>query len=508
MNLKPLAVSAVLSVSFGCGVEPNGVEPSDVAVEPPATQQEALVGVSSLYWPPSWHYEAPNWVQGPTFVEVCFLAGTPAQREQVRNRVERTWQRTARVTFRGWQTCNGSNNGIRIDFRQTPGLGSSSVFGTMALNPGTTMVLDPFDTQGSTARPEFVITHEFGHALSFAHAECRTDYTTAGDKNLNGVPDGNEASCATAPDCVGTRMYGAYDVRSVMSACGRSSVSLPTFSIGLSPNDVAGVQTAYGRKIAGHLVTPRGKCLTMPNASQGLVADCDEYYDRQELRLKLANESLDIGGACLESAPVGSPSVFMYPVCDGYSGQKWRFESVSIIGWGGLCVDLANGNTNGGRVQLWECGALGGVNQRWSPTPTGEIKFGASTSSSCLTAVGGAYWVQPCTGSSTQQFDLLAGGQLRRRASGLCVDAQGPQASVYAPTSGNGAGLPGNGIGLNEFSCLSSQLNQKFHLSGPVRHVASASCLERVANGVENGTLVQRAPCTGAEAQLWDYYPL
>lgn len=504
---------AILAFVVGCGVSPELEEPGLA----PEQQSQELVADTGLYWPRTWNYEAPNWVQGPTIIDVCFLSGSPALREQTRNRVERTWQRAARVTFRWWGDCTPGLNGIRIDFRTAPGMGSASEFGTNALGKNMSMVLDPFDTQGGTARFELVITHEFGHALSFAHSECRSDYQPQGDRNLNGVLDtlesfqGGNPCAAPVPACSGTRTYGAYDVRSVMSACGRFSVNLPTFSIGLSPNDTAGVQSAYGRKLPGQLVTPRGKCLTMPSASQGITYDCDEREDKQELRLQLANETLDSRGACLEAAPWigGSPNVFLYPHCDGYSGQKWRFESVSILGWGGLCLDLENGATNGGAVQLFECGAAGGVNQRWTPTASGEIKFGGATSGSCLTAASGALKVAPCNGTASQRFDLLAGGQIRERAGGTCADVPAPFAASYSPASGaNGAGLPASRLPLNTFACLGDQLNQRFHLSGPVRHVATSHCLERVGDGHDNGTLVQRATCNGTEAQTWDYYPL
>jgi len=515
--MRSTAVSAAVATALftlaACGPEPEPAEP----LETTTAEKQELVAVTTKYWPQSTRYEAPHWVTGPTFIEVCFMSGSPQLREQVKNRAERSWQRAGRITFRGWGDCTPTFSGIRIDFRTSPGQGSFSDFGTDALGKTTvTMMIDPFDTQNSTTRFEFVISHEFGHALSFAHSECRSDYAPAGDRNLNGIPDTGESfqggnPCAAVPTCLGNRTYGSYDVRSVMSSCGRFSVNLPTFSIGLSPNDTAGLQTAYGRKIPGQLVTPRGKCLTMPNASQGILFDCDERDDAQELRYTMANETLDSRGRCLESSPsTTSPSAFLYPVCDGYSGQKWRFESAAIVGWGGLCLDLENGVTSGGRVQLFDCGAAGGVNQRWTVLPTGEIKFGASASASCLTAAAnGGLVVSACTGAAAQKFDLLAGGQLRVRSTGACADVPGPFATDYSPSNGaNGFGLPQSRLPVNTFACLSSQLNQRFHLSGPVRHLASSQCLERAADGQQNGTLAQKAACNGSEAQTWDYYPL
>jgi len=212
---------------------------------------------------------------------------------------------------------------------------------------------------------------------------------------------------------------------------------------------------------------------------------------------------------CMESVPSGTTAnVELYFECDGYSGQEWRFESVTIRGWGGLCLDLENGNTAGGRVQLYQCGAAGGVNQKWTLTKAGEIKFGTNTSGSCLAVNGtGGYIVTGCNGTTAQKYTLGPNGQIGRVSSGLCLDAQGPGAGAYSPADGGpGFGLPANQTLINEYTCIPNQLNQKFNTSGPVKHVSTGTCLERTGGSSTNGTNIQRGACNGSQSQLWEYY--
>ncbi len=520
MPLRLLTLAAVLLAA--CGVEEAPAESEHLLLCSPedsvGAKGQALEGDSATYW------SSPAGT--PVVIPVCFESSTlstQARRDQIRSVVERQWQRFGRVNFTRWDNCVAAAPGLHVEFHI--GGGSSSGIGTQtnAVTNGVRLAIDDESPDGG--RFAHVVAHEFGHAIGMNHEETRSDYFPGGDRNQNGIPDdgpienvaGRCAKQGTPPSTA--RYYGSYDATSVMSYCGNycQGSDCGNAHPALSANDIASVQVAYGRRIPGQLVAPTGDCATgIPTYAVNPVriSDCTEPLDNQELLFTASANTLSLAGSnyvngyCLESPPSGlTGSVVTYPACDGYSGQKWRFDSVFLRGWGGLCLDLQNGNTNGAPVQLWECGALGGVNQRWTVMNTGEVKFGSATSTKCLTQGASSAVVTDCNGSTAQQYDLLPGGSLRRRSSAQCLDATGPRANDYAPPTGAaGFGSPGNGTPVTEFVCLAEQLNQKFNVSGRVLHISTGTCLERAGGSSENGTSLQRGPCNGSDAQVWDYY--
>jgi len=300
----------------------------------------------------------------------------------------------------------------------------------------------------------------------------------------------------------------------------------------ISPNDIASLQTTYGRRIPGQLVSPQGDCAASPAYYPGAGADyltaagtdvflwdCDEFEDDQEFSfeqstglLKIPTTDTSHPAFCL-TAGVGNVA-YMYPTCSGFTLQQWRFESVALRGWGGLCLDVQNGIGAGGVVQsgqplqLYECGAAGGVNQRWTLTTGRQIKFGSNSSTYCLTAHSLArYTIEPCNGSTTQTFTLLSSGQIKNDSTGRCLDAAGPNSTQYSPPDGGfGIGLPGNLTPINDYYCSPNQLNQQFNASGAIHLAFNDVCLERNGGSSDNGTQLQLGNCDGGVAQTWDYY--
>lgn len=522
--LRYLARLAVVVALCGCGASEDGL----------GTSRQELVGANSLYWPTSPMWDPyPTLGSRPPLIPVCFEAtaqSTPAIRAQIKDIVERRWQRYGRINFTEWSDCTPGAPGIHVEVHA--GGGSSSGTGTQ-LNGATNGIrLDVNDNSPDGRRFVYVVAHEFGHAVGMFDEEARADYSPAGDRNGSGVPDDSlpqwwgaaaenvAGRCAKQPSPTNVRYYGSYDVTSVMSFCGNYCRDSNCSNVHpeLSPNDVASLQTAYGRRIPGQLVTPNGDCAAAQanhSDNRTFIWDCDEYENDQEFvylaamqrfHIPAYNPSLNF---CLESSiydPVAS--AFTSSACTDYISQKWRFDLVYLRGWGGLCLDLQGGNTNNGRVQLWECGALGGANQKWTLMETGEVKYGASTSTRCLGSdASGAMVVTTCNGGADQQFDILSGGMFRRRSSQKCLDAQGPSAWAYSPTDGSaGSGLPANGTSVQEYTCLSEQLNQRFNTSGRILHVATNTCLERIGGSNANGTGLRRIACNGSDAQTWDYY--
>ncbi len=91
----------------------------------------------------------------------------------------------------------------------------------------------------------------------------------------------------------------------------------------------------------------------------------------------------------------------------------------------GRCLDV-NGvsQTNGAQVQIWDCN--GQVNQRWTPTASGELRVYGNK---CLdvynrgTADGTNVVIWDCNGQSNQQWRLNSDGTITSVGANKCLDA-------------------------------------------------------------------------------------
>jgi hypothetical protein len=281
-------------------------------------------------------------------------------------------------------------------------------------------------------------------------------------------------------------------------------------STDITPGDIAAIQRAYGRRQPGALVTTNGRCAAVFGTDIGNDAylwDCDEgpaktsfVYFPLARTLKVANTPGFLGTANSTSGTVVELRN------DGGDGSKWDFKNVLIRGWGGMCLDLAQANINGGLVSLWICGAFGGVNQKWTMSVIGEIKFGDTNG--CLTAPAngtGQLTVTTCSGANSQKFGFGSNGtdsqqQIKSLGfPGKCLDSQGWFDSDYT----NGSGIPQNGQAINLVNCNNVQFNQKFNFSGRLVN-GFGLCLDR-GSGANGSALTQR-PCSSVEGQIFDYY--
>ncbi|GAA3119278.1 hypothetical protein GCM10010466_07680 [Planomonospora alba] len=98
----------------------------------------------------------------------------------------------------------------------------------------------------------------------------------------------------------------------------------------------------------------------------------------------------------------------------------------------GRCLDVPNSNTaDGTQLQLWDC--HGGTNQRWTLTPSQELRvLGGECLDAAGTGNGARIQIYSCWGGANQKWRVGSDGTIVGVQSGLCLDATG---------TGNGARL-------------------------------------------------------------------
>jgi Ricin-type beta-trefoil lectin domain/Astacin (Peptidase family M12A) len=461
-------------------------------------------------------YLWPTAGSGRTDLHVCWenpdrapgatSAARAAWRDARRRAVE-DWARHARVNFYGWDgddavnrptTCAEKAPGLRIVIcdlpkdARCPALPASQsvVRGHSGLNNGVR--LNPTHGVG-------VVVHEFGHSLGFYHEEERPDAP-----KITGGPCAKQEFPNAKPVT-----YGAYDKTSTMSYC-----ESPKAAPWLSPNDIAAAQRFYGRRNIHSLVTPRARCASAQhaagNGAQVLLQDCSEANKDQAWLDTIPSPSIpDVWNLHLvgSSNPVAwcmvapSPNAGAAVQLGSCGSAGWRFEIISVVGFGGLCLDLRDGKaTPGTPIQVSTCGALGGANQRWTRTGAGQIRY--RTTNMCA-AVGPDKRLRlaDCSTADKAQLFAFSQGAVRRLEGGKCLDVQGPNDAQY--TSGSGA--PMNGSVVQEYVC-NTALNQKWSFSGALRFGPDARlCLTRRVDAKGSGLAL--APCRDdPETQVWDYY--
>ncbi|MBY8882836.1 ricin-type beta-trefoil lectin domain protein [Actinacidiphila acidipaludis] len=146
-------------------------------------------------------------------------------------------------------------------------------------------------------------------------------------------------------------------------------------------------------------------------------------------------------GRCLDvpdgNTTPGAVQVQIYG-CDGNAAQLWQLPPGQLAGPGGLCADVADADpASATPVQLWSCNATDA--QRWSAPGDGTVRvFGK-----CLdvahgaTANGTSVQLWDCNGSAAQNWASRADGTLFNPASGRCLDdpddrqTAGDQLQIY-----------------------------------------------------------------------------
>jgi hypothetical protein len=168
-------------------------------------------------------------------IQVCWDAQSmdpkyETARWWIQDAVYATWSAVSSVRFRGWQECTESEatgTGIRVVIFD--GVGGQSHTGRRSAGQTRTSIGDCKGNGSPEACVRTLATHEFGHALGFAHEHDRTDATS---------------SCATPKtDGSGYEEYGENeDINAVLNYCN------PLWNGGgrLSHTDIRGARHYYG----------------------------------------------------------------------------------------------------------------------------------------------------------------------------------------------------------------------------------------------------------------------
>lgn len=175
-----------------------------------------------------------------TSISVCWEnpGAWGAEREWVRDAVERSWSAVSAVRFSGWGSCAWSSGGVRIfiadEGPHTKGLGTqmNGRVNGMVLN----FTFSNWNPSCQSQR-EFCIrsiaVHEFGRAIGLAHEQNRPD---------------TPSWCDQEQGTNGDSVIGAWELNSVMNYCN------PAWNGDgqLSQMDILAVQSLYGSDVLGY----------------------------------------------------------------------------------------------------------------------------------------------------------------------------------------------------------------------------------------------------------------
>jgi hypothetical protein len=437
----------------------------------------------------------PLFLEGLTWplgeVPVCYPATTTARADfatfapRVRNAVENSWQRVARLHFSGWGTCGSDTRAtVVVNFIDTATANSGvgwNANGSVQVNLGVQRA--DFDAAS---------IHEFGHVLGFGHEMRRPDFV-----DLVGT------GCAET-DGIGNTLGTDADPQSIMAATGYCQNNTQ-----LSAWDVIGVQRAYGRKPGGSIVGLGGRCVNIEGASSAsgarLVAypctggsnDVWSYWSgSRQLSAAVAGvlRCAKVNGTV--SSWASTPLVSA--ICDSLSSQKYSFTGVRWRGIGNMCV-VATSASVGATLQLQPCGSRPAT-ERWD-VMNGDDRARLSGTSLCVSVPGGA---------------ATLGNPLTLEA--CRIPASTPEKLGFSPRTGlvrfqnlcasvmGGKPTAGSAIALWD-GCASAPFldHSLFHLSGPIKQ--QAQCLDLLGGRSYDGAPLGVYPCVaGAPNEEWEFY--
>lgn len=248
---QQLLVGSLALTLTACAAADDGAPNTEPRAKKSSTEKSVTEEMNTTTAPAELNAESATlWLPSPddgvTYIPVCWVSPDSGKlKEAVRQAVFNTWEKAARVTFTGWEDCQGSSDGIRIKIndeqphtkgigRQLAGAKTGMVLNFTFQNWDLIDSKTKLPTHFCKNNPEYCVAaigvHEFGHALGFPHEQDRSDVPTAECKGMR--QDGEQ----------GDALLGTFDWDSIMNYCnGRWNNDGQ-----LSPTDREQVANVYG----------------------------------------------------------------------------------------------------------------------------------------------------------------------------------------------------------------------------------------------------------------------
>jgi hypothetical protein len=274
----------------------------------------------------------------------------------------------------------------------------------------------------------------------------------------------------------------------------RRMVTVTTDSLPLgAQHTVALSGTAAGNPATGEVIGVGGLCLDVRG---GIAADGQpvQLYTCNHSAAQQAGYSSDgtvrLLGRCLTAAGTGNGSPVTISTCAGTGGQSWARQSNGALTniASGRCLDVPNGNTTPGAVQLQLYDCNGSAAQSWRPPP-GPIAGPAGLCTDVADAdptSGTPVQLWTCNGSDAQRWS--APGDRSLRAFGKCLDVRDAGTANATP--------------VQLFDCNGTAAQEWVtRTDGTILNPRSGRCLDDPGGLQRAGDRLQIYDCNGTPAQ-------